>query len=93
MQRHAIEGLGYEVALRAGKPKDRSLQSQYLVEGLPGIGPGAARKLLAHFGSAGELFTASPESLRRVDGIGPKTVAMVREVLEFDLRRREEPAS
>ena len=86
MQRHATEGLGYEIALRGGKPKDRTVQSRYLIEGLPGIGPGAARKLLAHFGSAHAVFNASPEDLRAVAGIGPKTIAVVRETLEFDTR-------
>ena len=86
MQRHAIEGLGYDIALRGGKPKDRTVQARYLVEGLPGVGPGAAAKLLAHFGSAHEVFSASPESLRAVAGIGPKTIAAIRETLEFDTR-------
>lgn len=84
MQRHALEGLGYEIALRGAKPKDRTPQAQYLVEGLPGIGPLAAKKLLSHFGSAHAVFTAPADQLRQVPGIGPKTVAALREVLEFD---------
>ncbi|VTU41952.1 MULTISPECIES: ERCC4 domain-containing protein [unclassified Variovorax] len=86
MQRHALEGLGYEIALCAGKPRDRLAQSQYLVEGLPGVGPTAARNLLSHFGSAHSVFTAQAEELRQVAGVGPKTVTTVREVLEFDTR-------
>lgn len=86
MQRHAIEGLGYEIALRGGKPKDRSVMARYLVEGLPGVGPGAAAKLLAHFGSAHAVFSASSDQLRAVAGIGPKTVSSIRETLEFDTR-------
>jgi Fanconi anemia group M protein len=86
MQKHAIEGLGYEIALRAGKPKDRVPQAQYLVEGLPGIGPGTAKKLLAHFGSAHAVFTAGPDQLKQVPGVGAKTITAVREVLEFSVR-------
>ena len=86
MQRHALDGLGYEIALRGGKPKDRSGQVQFLIEGLPSIGPAAAKKLLAHFGSALAVFSASPEELRAVAGVGPKTIAAIREVLEFETR-------
>lgn len=91
MQRHALEGLGYEVALRGAKPKDRTPQAQYLVEGLPGIGPTVAKKLLAHFGSAYAVFTASPEQLKAVPGVGPKMIATLREVLEFDTLRGARP--
>lgn len=83
MQRHAVEGLGYEIPLRGAKPKDRKPQAQFLVEGLPGIGPAAAKKLLTHFGSAIAVFTATPEQLKAVPGIGPKTIASMREALEF----------
>lgn len=86
MHRHAVEGLGYDIALRGAKPKDRSVQSQYLVEGLQGIGPTAARKLLAVFGSAHAVFNADAAALRAVAGIGPKTVVAIRETLEFDTR-------
>ena len=81
LARHATEGLGYDIALRGGKPKDRSSQAQYLIEGLPGIGPTAAKKLLAHFGSAAAVLRAAPEELALVKGIGPKMAATVHEVL------------
>jgi Fanconi anemia group M protein len=86
MQKHAVDGLGYEIALQGAKPKDRFPQAQLLVESLPGIGPGAAKKLLAHFGSAGAVVNATPEELKKVPGIGPKTIASIREVIEFDTR-------
>lgn len=86
MQRHALEGLGYEIALRGSKPKDRLIQARFAVEGLPGVGPSAAKKLLAHFGTAHAVFAATPEQLRAVPGIGPKTITAIREVLEFDAR-------
>lgn len=83
MQRHALEGLGYEIPLRGSKPKSRAPQAQYLVEGLPSIGPSAAKKLLAHFGSAHAIFAATPEQLKGVRGVGPKTIETIRKVLEF----------
>lgn len=84
MARHATEGLGYEIALRGAKPKDRSSQAQYLVEGLPGIGAAAAKKLLAHFGSPAKVLRAPPEELTVVKGIGAKMAATGREVLHFE---------
>jgi len=85
MQRHAIEVLGYEVPLRVPKPKSRAPQAQFLIEGLPGVGPSAAKKLLAHFGSAQGVLAATPDQFKAVRGIGPKTIANIREVLEFKL--------
>jgi len=81
MARHRQQGLGYEVPLRANKPKDWRAISQYLVEGLPGIGPTASKKLLSHFGSAEAVFRADQESIQRVPGIGPKTALRIREAL------------
>ena len=83
MARHATQGLGYEIALRGAKPKDRRSQAQYLVEGLPGIGPAAAKKLLDHFGSPAKVLSASQEELTQVKGIGAKMAATVHEVLHF----------
>jgi ERCC4-type nuclease len=82
MCRHAVD-------LRGAKPKDRFCQSQFLVEGLPSVGPSAAKKLLAHFGSAHAVLSATKEDLRKVGGIGPKTAEVIREVLEFDTRTGE----
>jgi Fanconi anemia group M protein len=83
MQRHAIEGLGYEIPLRASKPKSRAAQAQFLIEGLPSIGPTVAKKLLQHFGSASAVFCATAEQLKKIPGVGPKTIQTIREVLEF----------
>lgn len=86
LARHATEGLGYDIALRGGKPKDRSSQAQYLIEGLPGIGPTAAKKLLAHFGTAAAVLRASPAELTDVKGIGAKMASTVYEVLHHPIR-------
>jgi len=86
LTRHAVGGLGYEIAFRGGKPKDRFVQAKYITEGLPGVGPSAASKLLAHFGSVHALMGATAEDLTAVAGIGKKTATAIREVLEFDTR-------
>ena len=85
MQRHAVQGLGYEVAFRASKPKSRDVQAQFLIEGLPGIGPTAAKRLLKHFGSARAIFSATPEQLKKVPGVGPKTIQTIKEVLDYQV--------
>lgn len=72
MALHATHGLGYEIPLRAGKPKGPAA-AQYLLEGLPTVGPKAAQSLLAHFGSPRGVFSASREQLLSVKGIGPKS--------------------
>ena len=72
MALHAVHGLGYEIPLRAGKPKGPAA-AQYLLEGLPTVGPKAAQALLAHFGSPRGVFSASREQLLAVKGIGPKS--------------------
>ncbi len=72
MALHATHGLGYEIPLRAGKPKGPAA-AQDLLEGLPTVGPKAAQALLAHFGSPRGVFSASREQLLSVKGIGPKS--------------------
>lgn len=83
MARHAQEGLGYDIALRGNKPKDLGVLAHYAVEGLPGCGPGTAKKLLAHFGSVERVFAATVEQLCEVKGVGRKTADQIREVLAF----------
>lgn len=85
MARHVTEGLGYEVPLRSNKPKvaHNGGMSQYLVEGLPGVGPETARKLIGHFGSARAVFAASVTELRGCKGIGPKTAETIAAALDM----------
>lgn len=86
MARHLQEGLGYEVPTRAGKPKPSKLMSQYLVEGLPGIGPKNAQKLLNHFGSAINVFNASVEDLCTLKGLGVKTAEKLYAAIRHNVR-------
>lgn len=79
--RHAQHGLGYEIPLRHTKPKHLGVQQQYLIEGLPGIGPGRSMELLKYFGSPARLFAASVSDLREVRGIGEKVAQSIHDVL------------
>lgn len=91
MARHLQEGLGYEVPLRRNKPKDLRMQAQFVVEGLTGVGPGTAKRLLRHFGTVGSVFSADVPALRKVVGIGEKTAVQIRELIEVDCAHQEEP--
>lgn len=50
---------------------------QYIVEGLPSVGPTTAKALLAEFDNVRDIFTATPDDLQNVDGIGPKTAGKI----------------
>jgi len=77
MIRHSTQGLGYEIPLRRNKPSFDGGLALYLVEGLPGVGPEMARKLIKHFGSPVKVFAAGVDELRVVKGAGPKTIAAI----------------
>lgn len=84
MLKHLNEGLGYEIPLRVAKPSDQydGTQAQYLVEGLPGVGPQLARKLLLHFGSARKVFGASVSDLCAIKGIGERSALSIVSALD-----------
>lgn len=77
MIKHATQGLGYEIPLRTNKPKFDGSTALYLVEGLPGVGPEMARKLINHFGTPAKVFAAEANELGEVKGLGPKTIASI----------------
>lgn len=70
MSLHMTHGLGYEISLRAGKPKELGAGARYLIEGLPGVGPSMAKTLLSYFGSPYNVFTATVDDLVKVKGVG-----------------------
>lgn len=78
---HVEHGLGYEVPLRANKPQDASLSAQFLIEGLPGVGPVVARRLLEHFHTPSAVFNATKDELKHVHGVGPKMAERIFETI------------
>jgi ERCC4-type nuclease len=81
MALHVTHGLGYEIPLRTAKPKDLSGIRQYLVEGLPSIGPASAKTLLKALKTPKAVFTATREELAAIKGVGPKTIDRIFEVM------------
>lgn len=55
------------------RPKGERKQKLYFLQGLPGIGPARAEKLLDHFGSLEKLIEADYEDLIDVEFLGPET--------------------
>jgi ERCC4-type nuclease len=66
------------------KPKfyTRTDQQRFAVQGLPGIGPKLADRLLQTFGSVRRVFTATKDELFRVEGFGEKRTEEISQFLD-----------
>jgi ERCC4-type nuclease len=80
--KHARDGLGYEISMRAALPKSIEAQQLFLLEGLPGVGRTRARDLLRWFGSVRRIFAASPDQIGAVPGLGESTASKITELLD-----------
>lgn len=68
---------------RAGyRPKGRRARQLFILQGLPGIGPDRAARLLQHFGSVQAILNASAAELAAVDSIGETTAERLRWAVE-----------
>ena len=63
------------------KPKRLASRKLYMLQGLPGVGPALAHRLLQEFGSIERVVTADEEALMRVRGVGRQTAAQIRELI------------
>jgi Fanconi anemia group M protein len=71
-----------EIQIRTEKkPLTLYEQQLYIVESLPNIGPVTAKKLLEEFDSVEGVINASETELKKVEGIGNKIAASIREVV------------
>jgi ERCC4-type nuclease len=52
-----------------------------MLQGLSGVGPSLAQRLLITFGSVERVVTANEESLKQVRGIGLKNAARIRDLV------------
>lgn len=59
---------------RGYRPKGKSGLQRYILQGLPGVGPDKARRLIECFGNVREVMAADRDALLKVKGIG-KTLA------------------
>jgi ERCC4-type nuclease len=64
------------------RPSGKEDTQLYVLQGLPGVGPTRAQRLLEAFGNVEAVMTASVEALTAVDGVGDKTAESVRWAVE-----------
>lgn len=67
---------------RGGKAKRKKSRQLRVLQSLPGVGPDRARRLLERFGTLRACFGASSTELMQVQGIGPKTAAVIGYLLD-----------
>jgi len=65
------------------KCRNTAQKQHFILQGLPGIGPGRAKSLLKEFGSLRAVFSADVTALRKTDGIGTKTAEKLWEVINW----------
>ncbi len=79
-----------EIRLRMGR-KGLTIkeQQQFIVEGLPAVGPTMAKNLLAHFKSIKKIASADEKKLQKVDNMGPKKAKQIFKVFNVDYAEDE----
>jgi len=60
------------------RPRGKRARQIYILQGLPGIGPGRARRLLERFGSVEAVMKAGVDELQSVAGIGRQVAEKLR---------------
>ena len=63
------------------KPKRLASRRLHVLQGLPGVGPALAYRMLNQFGSVERVVTADAATLTEVRGLGPKKAARIRELV------------
>jgi DNA excision repair protein ERCC-4 len=63
------------------KPKRLASRRLYMLQGLPGVGPALAQRLLLHLGSVERVVTADEATLMQVRGLGIKKASRIRELV------------
>lgn len=77
----AQQGQAYAIGARPRpgyRPRGKRARQLFILQGLPGIGPERARRLLARFETVESVIIARPEELAEVPGIGKRIARQVR---------------
>ncbi|MDQ3418940.1 MAG: helix-hairpin-helix domain-containing protein [Acidobacteriota bacterium] len=64
------------------KPKRIASRKLYVLQGLPGVGPALAGRLLARFGSIERVMAADETELTETAGVGPTKAARIRALVK-----------
>ena len=59
-------------------------KQQFLIEGLPLVGPKLAKSLLQAFRSPSNILKASEEDMLTIEKLGPKKYKLIRDVLDLE---------
>jgi len=79
-QRRAVE---IDALVRhSRRPKRKAALQAYILQGLPGIGPKRAKRLLHQFGSVAAVMRADADALAEVGGLGAETIRKIRYALK-----------
>jgi ERCC4-type nuclease len=74
-----VQSLGKAGYARPGyRPKTKKGRQLHILQGLPGVGPDRALRLLEKFGSVEAVMRAGLEDLMAIEGIGAKTADRIR---------------
>ncbi len=78
---------------RGRRPRGKYRVQARVLQGLPGVGPERARRLLERFGTLEAVVAADQDELASVEGIGPGTAAAIRWAIrdpgdEYEIRDR-----
>jgi ERCC4-type nuclease len=64
------------------RPKGKRARQSFILQGLPGVGPERAKRLLDHFGSIAQIVATPVAELAAVPGIGEATATRIRWALD-----------
>ncbi len=73
------------------RPHGKHRLQNHILQGLPGIGPVRAQRLIDHFGSIEAVITAPAAELAATPGIGSNTAALIRWAVEEPAARYAVP--
>jgi DNA excision repair protein ERCC-4 len=74
-----IQSIAQGVSKRGGyRPKTKHARQKFILQGLPGIGPERAKRLIERFASVERIMAASVEDLQTVNGIGKDTAEKIK---------------
>jgi DNA excision repair protein ERCC-4 len=68
------------------RPKHKRKRQLYILQGLPGVGPERAERILDRFGSVEAAISASSSELQSVDGIGRSIADKIRWAVSEEMR-------
>ncbi|MEM4282327.1 MAG: DEAD/DEAH box helicase [Candidatus Woesearchaeota archaeon] len=75
---------GRDFSRHSKKPLTLREQQEYIVSAFPNVGGALAKELLRRFRTVRSIVNASPDELKKVDGIGDKKATRINEVLTKD---------